>query len=35
MDFGHTDPQLILPLGVKARLDCEKRTFGLVEAWLA
>ncbi len=25
MDFGHTDPQLILPLGVKYRIDAENR----------
>lgn len=31
IDFGHTDPQLILPLGVKAELDCEERRFRLVE----
>ncbi|MBT4539521.1 LD-carboxypeptidase [Candidatus Woesearchaeota archaeon] len=31
MDFGHTDPQWILPLGIRARLDCKKKTFGLVE----
>jgi muramoyltetrapeptide carboxypeptidase LdcA involved in peptidoglycan recycling len=24
LDFGHTDPQLILPLGVEAELDCKK-----------
>lgn len=31
MDFGHTDPQWILPLGIKAELDCDKKTFRLVE----
>jgi muramoyltetrapeptide carboxypeptidase LdcA involved in peptidoglycan recycling len=31
MDFGHTDPQLILPLGVMARIDCEARRVSLVE----
>jgi len=31
MDFGHTDPQFILPLGVKAEIDCGKRRFQLVE----
>ncbi|HXV97317.1 MAG TPA: LD-carboxypeptidase, partial [Anaerolineae bacterium] len=35
MDFGHTDPQVILPLGVKAEIDCESRTFKLVESPLA
>jgi muramoyltetrapeptide carboxypeptidase LdcA involved in peptidoglycan recycling len=34
MDFGHTDPQWILPLGVRAELDCHSRRFGLVESWL-
>lgn len=34
VDFGHTDPQIILPLGVLAELDCNKRTFSLVEPWL-
>ena len=32
MDFGHTDPQFILPLGVKAEIDCESRTFSLLES---
>jgi muramoyltetrapeptide carboxypeptidase LdcA involved in peptidoglycan recycling len=31
MDFGHTDPQIILPLGVKASLDPISRQFKLVE----
>jgi muramoyltetrapeptide carboxypeptidase LdcA involved in peptidoglycan recycling len=31
MDFGHTDPQWILPLGVMAELDPVGRTFRLVE----
>jgi muramoyltetrapeptide carboxypeptidase LdcA involved in peptidoglycan recycling len=31
MDFGHTDPQIILPLGVRARIDCDARRVGLVE----
>lgn len=30
MDFGHTDPQFILPLGVKAEVDCERKTFRLL-----
>lgn len=32
MDFGHTDPQHILPLGVKASVDCEKKEFKLIES---
>jgi len=31
MDFGHTDPQLIIPLGIKAEIDCEIKRFSLVE----
>ena len=34
MDFGHTDPQLILPLGVRAKVDCEQQRFSLVESWV-
>ena len=32
MDFGHTDPQWILPLGISAELDCELKTLRLLEA---
>lgn len=31
MDFGHTDPQWILPLGIKAEIDCHKKHFKLIE----
>ncbi|MFO7807277.1 MAG: LD-carboxypeptidase [Candidatus Moraniibacteriota bacterium] len=31
MDFGHTDPQWILPLGIKAEIDCRKKEFKLIE----
>ena len=31
MDFGHTDPQWILPLGVKAEIDCARGKFRLTE----
>ena len=31
MDFGHTDPQLILPLGVLAELDPSEQSFRLLE----
>lgn len=34
MDFGHTDPQMVLPLGVKARIDCAPLAFQLIESWL-
>jgi muramoyltetrapeptide carboxypeptidase LdcA involved in peptidoglycan recycling len=32
MDFGHTDPQFILPLGIKAQLDFAAHTFRLTES---
>ena len=32
MDFGHTDPQWLLPLGVRAEINCEQKTFQLLEA---
>ncbi|MFZ2188106.1 MAG: S66 peptidase family protein [Candidatus Moraniibacteriota bacterium] len=35
MDFGHTDPQFVLPLGAKAEIDCENKKFAIVEPWLA
>lgn len=31
MDFGHTDPQWILPLGIKAEIDCHAKKFKLIE----
>jgi len=30
-DIGHTDPQLILPLGIKAEINCSKKTVRLIE----
>lgn len=32
MDFGHTDPQIILPLGIKAELSYDKKEFKLIES---
>lgn len=32
MDFGHEAPQSVLPLGVLAEIDCDRKTFKLVEA---
>jgi len=32
MDFGHTDPIMVLPYGVQAQLDCEKQTFTIIES---
>lgn len=34
MDFGHTDPQIVLPLGTKAQIDCDNKRFRLVEPWI-
>ena len=34
MDFGHTDPQWVMPLGVRARFDIGRKEFSLVEPWL-
>lgn len=35
VDFGHTDPQLVLPLGVKAEVNCRDKKLKLVETWLS
>ncbi|TET75689.1 MAG: LD-carboxypeptidase [Candidatus Heimdallarchaeota archaeon] len=32
MDFGHTDPQLIMPLGCKLEIDCERKKVALTES---
>jgi len=34
VDFGHTDPQLVFPLGVKAEIDCANNKLKLIEPWL-
>ena len=34
MDFGHTDPQIILPLGIDAEINCHDKTFMLLESAL-
>jgi len=31
MDFGHTSPMFVLPYGVQAEMDPEKRTFSIME----
>jgi len=31
MDFGHTDPVMTLPMGVKAEIDCTNRVFSILE----
>lgn len=32
-DVGHTDPQLVLPLGVRMEIDCTAKKIRLVESW--
>lgn len=32
MNFGHTEPKFILPYGAMAEIDCEKRTFSILES---
>jgi muramoyltetrapeptide carboxypeptidase LdcA involved in peptidoglycan recycling len=34
LDFGHTDPQWVLPIGVRAELDVDARALRLIEPWL-
>lgn len=34
VDFGHTDPQLVLPVGIKIEIDCENKKLKLIETWL-
>lgn len=33
-DIGHTDPQFVLPLGIKMEIDCDNKRIGLVENWI-
>ncbi|HNT76170.1 MAG TPA: LD-carboxypeptidase [Anaerolineae bacterium] len=32
MDFGHTDPMVVLPYGVRAEINCDARQFAIVES---
>ena len=32
MDFGHTAPQFILPIGCRARIDSEEESFSILDA---
>lgn len=32
MDFWHTDPQMVVPLGVTAQIDCDKQQFAIIES---
>ncbi len=31
IDFGHTDPFMTLPYGIEAEVDCNEKTFRIVE----
>jgi muramoyltetrapeptide carboxypeptidase LdcA involved in peptidoglycan recycling len=31
MDFGHTDPVMVLPYGIQAEIDCERERFAILE----
>ena len=31
MDFGHTAPMFVLPYGVQAEINCETKTFSIIE----
>ncbi len=35
VDFGHTDPQLIMPLGITMKIDCEGKKLQLTESIFA
>jgi muramoyltetrapeptide carboxypeptidase LdcA involved in peptidoglycan recycling len=32
MDFGHTDPKFILPIGVEAEIDCDRQRIRFLES---
>jgi muramoyltetrapeptide carboxypeptidase LdcA involved in peptidoglycan recycling len=32
MNFGHTEPKFILPYGVQAEINCEKKIFAILES---
>lgn len=32
MDFWHTDPMMVLPLGVQAELNCDQKIFSILES---
>ena len=31
MDFGHTDPMMVLPLGIQAEIDCDTQQFTILD----
>jgi muramoyltetrapeptide carboxypeptidase LdcA involved in peptidoglycan recycling len=34
LDFGHTDPQFILPMGVNTKIDFSHKKIELIESWI-
>ena len=32
IDFGHTDPKFIVPIGVEAEIDCDRQQIRLLES---
>jgi len=32
MDFGHTDPMMVIPYGVQAEMNCDTRKITLLES---
>lgn len=32
MDFGHTDPKFVVPIGVEAEIDCDRQQIRLLES---
>jgi muramoyltetrapeptide carboxypeptidase LdcA involved in peptidoglycan recycling len=32
MDFGHTDPMLVLPYGAQTRIDCDQQIIEITES---
>lgn len=32
MDFGHSAPQMVLPMGAMAEIDCERKAFSILES---
>ncbi len=35
MDFGHSAPQMVLPTGAMAEIDCERKAFSILESGVA
>jgi muramoyltetrapeptide carboxypeptidase LdcA involved in peptidoglycan recycling len=31
MDFGHTDPMFVIPMGIRARVDCDRQELTILE----